>query len=335
MSKKLDEQKAAAARRLRSIEWLAQHGRMSYNEHGKTGASLEGDLAAMNSEAGETRYVAAGGWILDQNYSKGNVSQHRKDLEAKSKKLVADLVCQLIVGSNIRLQHKMLGLCGDDNGKKNSVTDRFALPFDRLRDFWRRGNRAVVLDAGSTNSKVAEKLFKCKIPSRGGSLESLTVASNSIDILSKVGAVGSRIRAQSLGGNQELGRAAMTGELTIWMLENAPMMHWDMAVIGAFSLDTKKMEVLVDNYYDMKVKAALLDRSNIRVIAVDSTKLNNSICKRGIKVTDILPECVDIIVTNTPLVKANIEAHKKALDAIYARGVIVLESDKLLQVLKS
>lgn len=298
------------------------------------GGSTTEDIKKLNEFEASERYAKDEDKIIDRHFTGGNVSQSRVKEEPLAKNVIAEFVRKLVIDSDIDLKSELLTPWKDSSEVVAQIPTSIIRSLDKLKEFWSNSDRRIVLDAGSTNHLICKDIIAHQDLMQKSSLESLLIASNSIETLFEVYRKCINIQMQVIGGIQQWGRTALTGELATYIVESSPMLYWDMAVIGAYNINTESMEVQAQSHPDVLIKKAFIKKSEIRVIAVDASKFNRSSVRSVRSITRIHPDKIDLIVTNSPQDDSLIEDHKKAIQAIYRRGVLVIESDKLLASLK-
>lgn len=198
----------------------------------------------------------------------------------------------------------------------------------KLHDYWEESNRMVAIDSGTTNLKVAKLLAKLRIPLANSRLCSLTVCTNSRRIFEVLGPHKIPVKTIIIGGQQKFKSATIAGAMAELFLRTASILQFGMCILGATKVDVEKFAVCSHSQEESSIKQLLMDKSKLRVIAVDSSKLHGGAGREGYTFASISPDQIDLIVTNSPIRKLTPprewERFRNNVGAIEDRGVPVL-----------
>jgi DeoR/GlpR family transcriptional regulator of sugar metabolism len=197
-----------------------------------------------------------------------------------------------------------------------------------LANFWGEANRMVAIDSGTTNIVLARKfLAELRIPMAGSPLCALTVCTNSRRIFEVLGQSTVPVKTIIIGGQQKFRSPTICGAMAELFLKAVSLLQFGMCILGATRLDLDRFAVCSDSQEESSIKTLLMERSSLRVIAVDHNKLQAGLGRTGYKFASIDPEHIDLIVTNSPLMTdppAVFTDFIRFVKAIKSRGVPVL-----------
>jgi DeoR/GlpR family transcriptional regulator of sugar metabolism len=201
----------------------------------------------------------------------------------------------------------------------------------RLYSFWEELYRLVAIDAGTTNFLVAEYLKMLRLPIANSSLCSLAVCTNSRRIFALLGPAHVSVKSIVIGGQQKFHSPAIAGAMAEFFLHTASILQFGMCILGATKIDMDRFVVCSDSQEEASIKNLFMERSSLRVICVDNSKLQTGPGREGYKFAAIDPKHVDLIITNSPFLTKNpdqnnatFNSFRMKIRAIEGRGVPVL-----------
>ena len=198
----------------------------------------------------------------------------------------------------------------------------------KLFSFWGEPYRMVAIDAGTTNSKLAQYLRELRLPISGSSLCSLTVCTNSRRIFEILGPAEVSVKTIIIGGQQKFHSPAIAGTMAELFLRTASILQFGMCILGATKVDLEKFFVGSDSQEEATIKNMLMERSSLRVVCVDSSKLRAGPGRTAYKYALIDPQHIDLILTNSLFREGNteedFEIFKSGVRSIEQRGLPVL-----------
>ncbi|MBX7207262.1 MAG: hypothetical protein K1X78_03030 [Verrucomicrobiaceae bacterium] len=197
----------------------------------------------------------------------------------------------------------------------------------KLTRFWREMHRIIAIDAGSTNDEIANLLvkFDVPVPPRGGPLAALTVATNSRTIFHILGDSRVKTKVLMIGGEQVSGTQAVAGRMSELFLKAAALFTFGISFIGATDIAWKAGMIYADCHEIAALKALLFQKSVLKVIVADHTKLVDVDLDAGYEAIAIAPDQVDLIITTqrpSDPSKTDEENAKEAADFYKALNVI-------------
>ena len=187
----------------------------------------------------------------------------------------------------------------------------------------------VALDAGTTNTLVAEHLQELSLPIPKSSLCSLTVCTNSRKIFQLLGPPGYSVKCIIIGGQQKFHSGVIAGAMAELFLRTASILQFGMCVLGATKVDVERFVVCSDSQEEAGMKNLFMEKSSLRVICVDNGKLQVGPGREGYTFAAIDPAHIDLIITNSPFPRRRESqpdepSFKTKIANIEARGVPVL-----------
>ncbi len=185
---------------------------------------------------------------------------------------------------------------------KDSLRDKSREVIYKIEQFWKDMHRSVAIDAGTTNDALSRRLEKLSLPMKRGRLSRLTVCTNSRTIFQRIGVANVLIKTIVTGGEQ-LGQSdALAGYLAENFLKANNQMRFGMTMIGAGTVDPRTMNAYVEEAPIANMKALFLEKSVIRILAADHSKLLKRLsASANYPFSSIDPEYLDLIVTSSPL----------------------------------
>ena len=140
---------------------------------------------------------------------------------------------------------------------------------DKLKAYWTKANRFLILDAGSTTGAVARHTARLKAPDPDKRLSSLRVLTNGMMIVQEL--QHSPHGIITVGGAYRKPTGAVAGNLAEQSLASWGF-HADLAIIGTTNLN-EQGDFCCDGEDEAQIKSRLLESARIRCIAADSAKL--------------------------------------------------------------
>lgn len=199
----------------------------------------------------------------------------------------------------------------------------------RLFTFWAETSRLVAIDSGTTNIHLSRFLNKTHIPLIGSRLCSLTVCTNSRRIFEILGPSHVWVKSIVVGGQQMFRTPTIAGEMAENFLRSASI-QFGMCILGATRVDLDRYEVCSDSQEESSLKNLFMDRSSLRVICVDHSKLQSGPGRTGYRYASIDPRHIDLVLTNCPMARKT-EAAKETyrtfmdnVEKIENRGIPVM-----------
>jgi DeoR/GlpR family transcriptional regulator of sugar metabolism len=196
-----------------------------------------------------------------------------------------------------------------------------------LRSYWSEGTRLVALDSGTTNIWVARFLKEVRLPVPGSPFRSLTVCTNSRRIFEELGPSEVSVKTIIIGGQQKFRSPTIAGVMAEMFLRAVPFLQFGMCVLGSTRVDVDQLAVCSDSQEESSVKNLLMEKSSLRVICVDDSKLQSGPGREGYKFAAIDPRHIDLLITNSPFLEScdhkRYERFRSAVHAIEAAGVPV------------
>lgn len=195
----------------------------------------------------------------------------------------------------------------------------------KLTRYWNEMYRIVAIDSSTTNDKTVNLLVELPIPVPRalGRLCALSVASNSREAAFKIGAPNVAARVLIIGGEQVGGRPAIAGRLAEVFLRAAALYTFGIAFIGASHIDLRRDAVMAADVETASIKVLLCQKSILRVICVDHTKLGAASASSSYEVFSLSPEHVDLILVNRPQQEVERPEFEKHVERIRSLGVPV------------
>ena len=207
-----------------------------------------------------------------------------------------------------------------------------------LRGFWQEAHRMVAIDSGTTNIALARCLKQIQMPVPGSALCSLTICTNSRRIFEELGPADVPVKTIIVGGQQKHRSPTIAGAMAELFLRTATLLQFGICFVGATKVDVERLTLCSDSQEEASIKTLLLERSSLRIVCVDDSKLQVGPGREGYKFSSIDPRNIDLIITNSPLItRANkSEASfreagarfRRRVAAIRAQGVPVLVASR-------
>lgn len=202
---------------------------------------------------------------------------------------------------------------------------------DRLKQmlhlFWQETNRLVAIDSGTTNLFIAKQLALLRFPLAGSHLASLSVCTNSRRIFEVLGPKLVQVKCIMIGGQQKFRTPTVAGAMAELFLRASSILQFGMCILGASRIDFDRFMACSDSQEEASMKTLLMDKSSIRVVCVDSSKLQSRPGRESYRFASLDPDHIHLVVTNQPLAKSkgvDFDAFNKSVTTIQARGVPVL-----------
>jgi DeoR/GlpR family transcriptional regulator of sugar metabolism len=273
--------------------------------------------------------------------------------EAKSAKLaIGRFGASLIVGMNtirnadgstapglLSTEDEVLSQLKEQCPNKPQSNAAFHRLEDKLSSYFSQSNRTVAIDAGTTTMHVIETLTDdnlVHIPHPDSRLHSLHVLTNCPHISRRLEDPASNIEVIMLGGRLRKQTAAAAGYLCELFLEAwNPRLH--MCLLGTTSLcNYRRRQGTRDNLQllgfhsdsaeESATKSAILQRSAIRVVLMDSRKLAPERAS-VYPFAAIGGEHVDLVVTDNDLRTENRKHYDDCMQALWRSGTAVIALD--------
>ena len=214
----------------------------------------------------------------------------------------------------------------------DSLGRRFVTLRTNLYSFWAESSRMVAIDSGTTNILLARYLKATHIPIEGSELCSLTVCTNSRRIFEELGPSGVWIKTIIIGGQQLFRSPTIAGAMAEAFLRGVSILQFGMCVLGSTRIDLDRFAICSDSQEEASIKNLLMDRSSLRIVCVDNSKLQSGPGREGYRYASIDPKHIDLIITNSPFRTKNgkpvdegvYDLFAAQIHAIEARGVPVL-----------
>jgi DeoR/GlpR family transcriptional regulator of sugar metabolism len=203
----------------------------------------------------------------------------------------------------------------------------------KLLGFWREANRLVALDSGTTNKAVARYLKDLFLPMPGSPLCSLSVCTNSRTIFEILGPSNVSVKTIIIGGQQKFHSPTIAGAMAELFLRTSAILQFGMCILGATKIDMERFALCSDSQEEATIKTLFMEKSSLRIICVDDTKLQSGLGREGYKFAAVDPQHIDLVITNSPL-REDVSPEGVSLDyfrafaakvgAIEGRGIPVL-----------
>jgi hypothetical protein len=158
-----------------------------------------------------------------------------------------------------------------------------------LYSFWAESSRLVAIDSGTTNIAIARYLSQLTIPLAGATLCSLTVCTNSRRIFEVLGPSTIWVKTIIIGGQQLFRSPTIAGTMAELFLRSVPILQFGMCILGSTRLDLDRFAVCSDSQEEASLKNLMMDRSSLRVVCVDDSKLTSGPGREGYKFASISP----------------------------------------------
>ena len=178
----------------------------------------------------------------------------------------------------------------------------------KLRTFWGEHNRAVTMDAGTTNDAIANLLKEITLPMLVGTLQRLTVCTNSRGIFNVLGVAKVLTKTIMIGGEQVARSEAVAGRMSELFIKSAGVLQFGLGIMGAtvVDLDPKNLVACSDTFEEANLKTLLYSKSSLRILVVDHTKLRqDGQMRASYPFAAIHPDQLDLLVTNAPVPAGN------------------------------
>ncbi len=196
--------------------------------------------------------------------------------------------------------------------------------------FWETTSRLVAIDSGTTNIAIARFLKELPIPMVNSQLCSLTVCTNSRRIFQELGPSKVWVKTIIIGGQQKFRSPTIAGAMAELFLRSVSILQFGMCILGSTRIDIDRGVVCSDSQEESSIKNLLMERSSLRIVCVDDSKLQQGPGREGYRFASIDPKHIDLILTNCPLRKkgkgGEVEygSFLEKIDSIESRGVPVL-----------
>jgi len=199
-----------------------------------------------------------------------------------------------------------------------------------LSGFWNTTSRMVAIDSGTTNIALCKYLEQMPIPLVKSQLCSLTVCTNSRRIFEALGPSWVWVKTMIIGGQQMFRSPTIAGPMAEVFLRSVPLLQFGICILGSTRIDIDRGVICSDTQEESSLKNLLMERSALRVVCVDNSKLQKGPGRQGYRFASIDPIHIDLILTNNPIRRRSLgairdyEAFRDKVDAIQDRGVPVL-----------
>jgi DeoR/GlpR family transcriptional regulator of sugar metabolism len=199
-----------------------------------------------------------------------------------------------------------------------------------LYRFWEESSRLIAVDSGTTNIQLSRILKKLPIPLVGSPLASLMVCTNSRKIFEVLGPSDVWVKTIIIGGQQKFRSPTIAGAMAEIFLRSVSILQFGMCILGSTRVDLDRFALCSDSQEESSIKNLIMDRSSLRVICVDDSKLQSGPGREGYRFASIDPRQIDLILTNCPLQRAGQKAKEEyvsflaKIESIESRGVPVL-----------
>ena len=174
---------------------------------------------------------------------------------------------------------------------------------ESLKNFWEEKHRLIAIDSGTTNIVLSQCLRQLSLPVPGSNLCSLTVCTNSRRIFEELGPSNVPIKTIIIGGQQKYRSPTVAGAMAEMFLRTVTFLQFGICFLGATKVDLDRLAVCSDSQEEASIKTLLLERSSLRVIIVDDSKLQVGPGREGYRFASIDPQHIDLVITNCPLTK--------------------------------
>jgi DeoR/GlpR family transcriptional regulator of sugar metabolism len=172
----------------------------------------------------------------------------------------------------------------------------------QLEDFWRiEQSRVIAVDCGTTNRRLMDILKYVDIPCPFTSMSSLTVCTNDRKIFEMIGVPSVSIRTIICGGQQRLLTESIAGALAELFLRTAATLQFGIAIVGSAVIDLSRHACCSDSQEEAAIKTLMFQKSTMRIVLVDNTKLVRKPMREAYRFATLNPEQIDVIVVNKPL----------------------------------
>lgn len=193
----------------------------------------------------------------------------------------------------------------------------------RIDSYWNEMNRGIAIDAGTTNDQTALLLQQLSLPAAFSNLSALTVCTNSRGIFQTLGSAETDAKVIMIGGEQVNRTEAVAGRMAELFLRSAGILSFGLGVSGTTMVNLKEMSFNSDSHEEANLKALIFQRSALRIVVFDHTKLTKEPIRSSYPFATIDPEQVDLVITNEPEGGAT-EEFTEAIRAIRENGITVL-----------
>ena len=367
------KRQAAADRRKKIIETLRDQGHMNLENAfpGTARASLDADLLHLKKLGLDFHKQ---GKII-RNAAVVGAASDLENVNTEAKELVAGLTVSLLIGfpkedekkaqrrisnGDVKTQpgapkrtpgflyiqeiYEKLRLCGSrrepsDRAEPSALDKARAIRL-KLQRYFEEASRMIALDSGTTNLRISQKLATSgKVPIKGTTVTELCVTTNSRLIFQNIGAPDESdtfIRCIIIGGQQRGRTPTIAGALAEVFLRNSSL-RFGISILGATYVAVGSGSGLVYSHSQEEaiLKGIFFEKSTLRVVAVDNSKISVDVMRGGYAFCSIEPDQLDLIITNAPL--KNIEDKGNEQDrinefranilAIEERGIPVLVAE--------
>ena len=218
------------------------------------------------------------------------------------------------------------------NPYNNGQSNRLAIPnnidaiVNKFSVFWRQHNREIIVDAGTTNLRLAKILADSKYPK--GSLSSLTVMTNYHPIFKLLASSTSQVKARIVGGMQVGETNAIAGIESLAFLKAMPFLTFGIAILGATCVSVNQFTACASSYEESELKGVFMQRAAIKILVADDSKFTSDVMRSSRAYTDLSE--IDLIITNEPSAKMENRQHNgrddffDIISVIRSRGTPVL-----------
>ncbi len=178
-----------------------------------------------------------------------------------------------------------------------------------LDQLWDEHNRFICLDSGTTNDKISDLLFELPIPTEFTQLSRLTVCTNDTSIFQKLGDSRCPIGSIIIGGQKRARTDTIAGVLAENFCKGSNL-QFAITIVGAAIMDMQHFHACSDSQEEANLKAILFQRSSLRVLCIDNSKLTLHPMREAYSFAAITPEQIDLIITNCPRTKDSLDKEK-------------------------
>jgi DeoR/GlpR family transcriptional regulator of sugar metabolism len=193
-----------------------------------------------------------------------------------------------------------------------------------LHGYWSKRHRMAILDAGTTTLAIARHIALAD--EAGDRAGMLTVLTNSPKIEHKLLEQPHSVGLISVGGKVRIDTAARTGHLCNRCLEGWDIKA-DVAIVGStsfrFSDSDQPIGFACDSDDEAETKAKFLDISDLKCVAIDSSKILKQYSSSFIFAKVAAPY-IDVIVTDTGILEKDC---RPCHEWFWDRGIVVLTAN--------
>lgn len=276
----------------------------------------------------------------------------RKDYMKEQKRAIGQLAADLIRGARepaagVRFTGRdIIGMLEANHGLPDGK-DPIRRLCTKLKSIYEKYERLCCLDSGTTTLQAAEVFRSCYegeiLPDPLSSMKALTFLTNSTDIAWSLSRVKAEIQVIMLGGRLRKETQAYAGSMARACIA-AWNMNLDISMVGSIGVKRplgggteagKEIRgFMSDTFEEVEVKQALLSRSMVRVILIDSWKIRNDVTANdAISVghftfANLNCDEVDLLITDTT------KGIEDEVEQCAKNGVAVLSAEKCLAIEK-